>query len=161
MMHPPGIGAAWGRNPKDDQLASPAVPLAQAYRDVLDALRTERMPLESLARYFNVAKKTVALILRTIEWVERIGRLLWRVPLSKMPPAYHAERGWLRTNDWVLPRPRPRARKPRARPKKTASLPPSLPSQENPGKTGEKLALKGGGPVFASRTRHAFFAENG
>ena len=68
---------------------------ADAWRDFLNGLLTEPMTISELAtEWFKVGRNNMAMILKTIEGVERCGRKV-RVPLVKMPPRYLTARGIL------------------------------------------------------------------
>ena len=56
-------------------------------------LLTEPMTIRELAsEWFNVNRNKMSAILKGIDGTERCGRLV-RVPVVKMPPAYHVARG--------------------------------------------------------------------
>ena len=84
----------------DERLQRDAI--AQAWRDHLDGLLTEPMPLWKLATYFEVDRKTMRLILDYIDGAVLIRRL-WRIPLAQMPPSYHVERDFSRNNERFRP----------------------------------------------------------
>lgn len=59
----------------------------------LAGLLTEPMTIRELAsEWFGVNRNTMAAMLKHIDGIERCGRF-YRLPVAKMPPAYHAARG--------------------------------------------------------------------
>ena len=79
-------------SPSDSVQAQAA---ADAWRDFLNDLLTEPMTITELAlEWFQIGRNSMALILETMEGVERCGKKV-RVPLVKMPPKYLVSRGIL------------------------------------------------------------------
>ena len=73
-------------------IPSDSDPAQDAWRDFLNGLLTEPMTITELAtEYFKVGRNSMALMLKTMEGVERFGSK-YRVPLLKMPPKYLVSR---------------------------------------------------------------------
>ena len=64
-----------------------------AWKEHFAELLTEPLKLRQLADLFEVPSKKMGVIVRHIDGAVRVDRLRWRVPLCKMPPAYHIQAG--------------------------------------------------------------------